>query len=104
MGVAKKRKSSASSGAAKKKMKLPFDGKAFVLTGKLESMTRAEAKKEIENRGGVVRAAVSKNTDVVVNGTGGGAKLKKAKKLKIEIWTEDEFKEKCGIEDEEEEE
>ncbi len=65
-----------------------FDGRKFVLTGELESMTRSEAKKEIEKRGGATSGSVSKNTDVVVAGEKAGSKLKKAQELNIEVWNE----------------
>ncbi|MEO8376314.1 MAG: NAD-dependent DNA ligase LigA, partial [Candidatus Sumerlaeota bacterium] len=65
-----------------------FDGKTFVLTGELESMTRDEAKAEIEKRGGSVSGSVSKKTSVVVAGENAGSKLTKAQELKITIWDE----------------
>ncbi|MCB2155805.1 NAD-dependent DNA ligase LigA [bacterium] len=68
-----------------------FDGKTFVLTGELEAMTRAEAKDEIEKRGGKVTGSVSKKTDVVVVGDSPGSKFKKAQQLGITIWDETEL-------------
>jgi DNA ligase (NAD+) len=64
-------------------------GKTVVLTGKLEQMTRNEAKEGIEALGGKVTGSVSKSTDLVVAGGAAGSKLKKAKELKIEVWDED---------------
>jgi DNA ligase (NAD+) len=60
-------------------------GKIFVLTGTLETMTRAEAKGMIESSGGRVSGTVSRNTDYVVAGGSPGSKLDQAKKLNIEI-------------------
>ena len=44
----------------------------FCLTGKLSKLTRAEAKSKIEGAGGKVVAAMSKNVDVLVAGSGTG--------------------------------
>lgn len=69
----------------------PFNGKTVVLTGKMEQMTRTEAKNEIEKRGGNVTGSVSASTDLVVAGEAAGSKLTKAQKLNIEIWDEAQF-------------
>ncbi|HET7579920.1 MAG TPA: NAD-dependent DNA ligase LigA [Bacillales bacterium] len=68
-----------------------FSGKTVVLTGKLEQMTRNEAKAEIEKRGGNVTGSVSKNTDLLVAGAEAGSKLTKAEKLNVSVWNEDRF-------------
>ncbi len=69
-----------------------FAGKTFVLTGTLATMTRDEAKDEIELRGGKVTGSVSKKTDYVVAGTEAGTKLEKAQELGIRVLDEDQFK------------
>ena len=69
-----------------------LNGKTFVLTGALDTLTRSEAKKEIEKRGGRVTSSVSKNTDYVVVGTDPGSKYDNAVKLNIAILDEDKFK------------
>ena len=68
-----------------------FDGKTFVLTGKLASMSRDEAGDLVRDLGGTVAGSVSKKTDFVVVGEDAGSKLKKATELGIRILDEDEF-------------
>uniref|UniRef100_C5D4J2 DNA ligase n=2 Tax=Anoxybacillaceae TaxID=3120669 RepID=C5D4J2_GEOSW len=68
-----------------------FAGKTVVLTGKLESLSRNEAKEKIEQLGGKVTGSVSKNTDLVIAGADAGSKLAKAQQLNIEIWDEERF-------------
>ncbi len=63
----------------------PLEGMVFVLTGSLESMTRSEAKKNIESAGGKVAASVSRNTDCLVAGALPGSKLNQATALDIDI-------------------
>ncbi len=68
-----------------------FTGKTFVLTGKLEQLTRDEASEMIEKLGGKVSGSVSKKTDFVLAGSDAGSKLKKAEALGINILDEDAF-------------
>jgi DNA ligase (NAD+) len=67
-------------------------GKTVVLTGKMESFTRNEAKSLIESLGGSVTGSVSKNTDILVAGADAGSKYDKAEKLGITIWDEQQLK------------
>ncbi len=70
-----------------------FLGKTFVLTGTLESYTRAEAEAIIESFGGKASGSVSKKTSYVLAGANPGSKLSKAQNLGVEIITEDQFRE-----------
>ncbi|MCL1807643.1 MAG: NAD-dependent DNA ligase LigA [Oscillospiraceae bacterium] len=68
-------------------------GMTFVLTGTLETMTRAEAEAVITERGGKAAGSVSKKTDFVIAGEKAGSKLDKAHTLGVKVITEQEFKE-----------
>ena len=70
-----------------------FAGKQFVLTGKLESLTRDEARAMIEARGGRVTSTVSKKTDYIVAGEDAGSKLDKAQQLGLRVIDEMALKE-----------
>ena len=69
-----------------------FAGKQFVLTGKMESYTRDEAKALIETRGGRVNSSVSKKTDYVVAGEDAGSKLDKETELGVTVIGEESFR------------
>lgn len=68
-----------------------LEGKQFVLTGALSSMTREQAKQVIEELGGRVTSSVTKKTDYLVVGQEPGSKLDRARQLGIKILTEEEF-------------
>ncbi len=67
----------------------PVAGKTVVFTGSLERMTRAEAKARAEALGAKVSGSVSARTDLVVAGTGSGAKSRKAHELGVKVIDED---------------
>ena len=69
-----------------------FEGKIFVLTGTLDTMTRKEAEDLIEKFGGKTSGSVSKKTTYVLAGEEAGSKLTKAQSLGVAIISENEFK------------
>ncbi len=68
-----------------------LNGKRFVLTGTLDSMSRREAKKEVEERGGRVVSTVSSRVDYLVAGANPGSKQKRAKELGVSTLGEEDF-------------
>ncbi|MYL65196.1 NAD-dependent DNA ligase LigA [Bacillus hwajinpoensis] len=73
-----------------------FAGKTVVLTGKLEQLSRGEAKKKLEELGAKVTGSVSKSTDLVIAGEDAGSKLEKAESLGIDVWSENRFVEELN--------
>lgn len=78
------------------KLSSVLKGKTFVLTGTLPSYTRNEAQTLIEKHGGTTTTSVSKNTDFLLAGDSAGSKLDKAKKLNINVLSEQEFRNLIG--------
>jgi len=74
----------------------PLEGKSYVLTGTLPTLSRGEAAGLIERAGGRVTGGVTKKTDVVVAGADAGAKLARAQSLGIEVIDEAELLRRVG--------
>jgi len=74
------------------KTRAMLNGLRFVLTGQLETLTRTQAKKFIEDAGGVVSGSVSSKTNYLVAGESPGSKLDKAIALGVPIINEAELK------------
>ncbi|MEM6402064.1 MAG: NAD-dependent DNA ligase LigA [Cyanobacteria bacterium P01_D01_bin.116] len=79
-------KPAASSNISKK-----LEGKTFVVTGTLPSLSRDEAKELIQKFAGKVSNSISKNTDYLVVGENAGSKLTKAEKLGIAQLSEEQL-------------
>ena len=74
-----------------------FEGKTFVLTGTLPTLSRAQATEIIENCGGKVSSSVSKKTSYVLAGEAAGSKFQKAQSLGIEIISEQRLLELTSV-------
>jgi DNA ligase (NAD+) len=68
-----------------------LEGKKFVFTGGLGTLTRSQAKRYVEEAGGRAVSSVSSETDFVVAGEAAGSKLTKAQELGLTILSEDGF-------------
>jgi DNA ligase (NAD+) len=69
----------------------PLEGKTFVVTGTLATLSRDEAHVRIKKLGGSVGNSVTKNTTYLVVGQGGGSKRAQAEKLGVQMLNEAEF-------------
>lgn len=69
----------------------PLDGRVFLFTGSLSSMSRNEAKQLVKELGGQVVSGLSGRVTDLVAGAKVGSKLKKARERGIHILDEEEF-------------
>ncbi len=69
----------------------PLSGLTFIVTGRLEQLSRDAAESLIKQHGGSVASSVSKKTSYVVVGAEAGSKLAKAQQLGTPLLDEDSF-------------
>ena len=69
----------------------PFAGKTLVVTGRLETMSRAEAQTAIKSNGGKASSSVSRKTDFLVAGEDAGSKHATAVRLGVPVLDEEQF-------------
>jgi DNA ligase (NAD+) len=69
----------------------PLTGKQFVVTGRLDGISRGEAEAALKGLGASIGSGVSRKTFALVAGASPGSKLGKAKTLETPIWDEGRF-------------
>ncbi len=69
----------------------PFKGLRFVVTGRLQSFSRAQIEGRVKELGGAVSGSVSRRTDYLIAGQDAGSKLQDAQELGVSVVDEDEF-------------
>ncbi len=75
---------------------MPLSGKEFVLTGRLDTMSRPQAEARIKELGGTAKDNVTRKTTFVVAGADPGSKLARARQLDIKVLNEQEFLDMLG--------
>jgi DNA ligase (NAD+) len=76
---------------------LPLSGQEFVITGTLQSFSRAEAEEKIKALGGTAKGDLTKKTSFLVVGAEPGSKVERARSLGIAQISEDELLQKLGL-------
>ena len=69
----------------------PLTGRRFVVTGRLESMSRPEAEDALRELGAAVSGSVSRKTTALIAGEAPGSKLAKAQELEVPVWSEQQL-------------
>lgn len=80
-----------SDGAPESEEPGPLTGQTFVLTGRLEGLTRSEAESRLRALGATVTGSVSKKTNFVIAGEDAGSKAEKAQELGVPILSEQDM-------------
>ena len=70
---------------------LPLAGKEFVITGRLEALSRQEAEARVKALGGTAKSDVTQKTTYLVVGAEPGSKLARAQALGTKLLTEEEL-------------
>jgi DNA ligase (NAD+) len=70
---------------------MPLAGQEFVITGRLESASRADAEARIKALGGTAKSDVTRQTSYLVVGADPGSKLARAREMGTKSLTEAEF-------------
>jgi DNA ligase (NAD+) len=76
---------------AKKREDMPLAGKEFVITGKLETLSRLEAEGKIKALGGKAASDITRKTTYLVVGTDPGSKLTRAQALNVPQLNEEQL-------------
>jgi DNA ligase (NAD+) len=84
--------------AVKRARRQPLEGNTYVLTGTLGSMTRDQAREQLQALGATVSGSVSGKTTAVIAGEKAGSKLAKAEKLGIPVLSEHDLLALLGAE------
>jgi DNA ligase (NAD+) len=70
---------------------MPLSGREFVITGKLDTLTRQEAESRIKALGGKAAPDITRKTEYVVAGADPGSKLTRARALNVPELNEEQF-------------
>ncbi len=70
---------------------LPWRGRGFVITGRLEHMSRAQAEATVRDLGAKASGTVTRKTSYLVAGEEPGSKLDRARRLEVPVLSETEF-------------
>ncbi len=69
----------------------PLKGMRFVITGRFDQISRADATAALKRLGATVASSVSKKTSALFAGEAAGSKLAKAQELSVPVWDEEQL-------------